>query len=235
MTFVQAGEVIAGADGVTHTHVTCFRCEHKGHYANKCPNDPNTTLLQAEAAVAETLLQASQAKAIVADVDNTNPVLDFTFTQLPLRHELVPLSWVLLDNQLTLSVFKNPSFLSNIRRSNSLLMVHTNSGTQISSLVGNIKNFGTVRYNPDCLANIFSLAAVCKLCCITMDTSVEGALWVNCSANSIMYGSGLYYHKAAAAIQSNSNEHVIDHSFVSTVAMNKAQFPRCKIEGADKA
>jgi hypothetical protein len=31
MTFVQAGEVIAGADGVTHTHVTCFRCEHKGH------------------------------------------------------------------------------------------------------------------------------------------------------------------------------------------------------------
>jgi hypothetical protein len=40
MTFVQAGEVIAGADGVTHTHVTCFRCEHKGHNANKCPTVP---------------------------------------------------------------------------------------------------------------------------------------------------------------------------------------------------
>ena len=55
-TFVQAGEVIAGADGVTHTHVTSFRCEHKGHYAEKCPNGSNTTLLQTEAAAAVTPL-----------------------------------------------------------------------------------------------------------------------------------------------------------------------------------
>jgi len=40
MTFVQSGEVVAGADGVTHTGVTCFRCEHTGHYAEKCPNGP---------------------------------------------------------------------------------------------------------------------------------------------------------------------------------------------------
>ena len=65
MTFVQAGEAIAGADGVTHTHVTCFRCEHKGHYANKCPHGPNATLLQAEAANAVTLLQASHTKALL--------------------------------------------------------------------------------------------------------------------------------------------------------------------------
>jgi len=100
MTFVQAGEVIAGADGVTHTRVTCFRCEHKGHYADKCPNGPNVTLLQPEAADAVTLLQASHTKAIVA-ADNTNPVSNFTFTQLPLRHELIPSSWVLLDSQST--------------------------------------------------------------------------------------------------------------------------------------
>jgi len=43
ITFMQAGGVIAGADGVTHTHVTCFRCEHKGHYADKCPDGPNAT------------------------------------------------------------------------------------------------------------------------------------------------------------------------------------------------
>jgi len=111
MTFVQASEVITGADGVTHTHVTCFRCEHKGHYANKCPDGPNATLLQTEAAAAVTLLQASHTEAIVAGVDDTNPVLEFTFTQLPSRHELILLSWVLLDSQLTVSVFKNPKFL----------------------------------------------------------------------------------------------------------------------------
>ena len=107
MTFAQAGEVIAGADGVTHTHVTCFCCEHKGHYADKCPNGPNATLLQTEAAAAMTLLQASHTKAVVA-ADNTNPVPDFTFTQLPSRHELIPSSWVRLDSQSTVSVFKNP-------------------------------------------------------------------------------------------------------------------------------
>ena len=51
-----------------------------------------------------TLLQASHTEAIVA-ADNTNPVSDFTFIQLPLRHELIPSSWVLLDSQLTVLVF----------------------------------------------------------------------------------------------------------------------------------
>jgi len=110
MTFVQSGEVIAGADGVTHTGVTCFRCEHKGHYADKCPDGPNVTLLQAEAAAAVTLLQASHTEAVVADDDNTNHEdSDFTFTQLPSHHELIPLSWVLLNSQSTVSVFKNPN------------------------------------------------------------------------------------------------------------------------------
>jgi len=45
----------------------------------------------------------------------------------------------------------------------------------------------------------------------------------------IEYDSGLYYHNAAAAVQPNSNENVIDY------ANNKAQFPRRKVEGADKA
>jgi len=143
MTFVQSGEVVAGNDDVTHTGVNCFRCEHKGHYADKCPNGPNSTLLQTKAAAAVTLLQASHTKAIIA-ADNTNPVSDFTFTQLPSRHELIPSSWVLLDTQSTVSVFKNPNFLTNIRRSNNHLNVHTNGSTQVLLLVGDIKSFGTV-------------------------------------------------------------------------------------------
>jgi len=125
MTFVQSGEVIAGADGVTHTGVThtgvtCFRCEHKGHYADKCPGGPNATLHQAEAAAALTLLHASHNEATVADDDNTNnEVSDFTFTHLPSRNELIPSSWVPLNSQSTVSVFKDPKFPSNIRRSNS--------------------------------------------------------------------------------------------------------------------
>jgi len=51
----------------------------------------------------------------------------------------------------------------------------------------------------------------------------------------IEYRLGLYYHDADAAVQPYSNENVIDYSFVSTVANNKAQFPHRVIEGADKA
>ena len=40
MTVVQSGEVIAGADGVTHTGVTCFRCEHKGLTPTSAPTVP---------------------------------------------------------------------------------------------------------------------------------------------------------------------------------------------------
>jgi len=72
-----------------------------------------------------------------------------------------------------------------------------------------------------------------------MDTSAEAALCVHRSDGLIMkfikYGLGLYYHDAAAAVQPNSDEIIIDYYFVSTVAINKAQFPRRKIEGADKA
>jgi hypothetical protein len=134
-----------------------------------------------------TLLQASHIEAIVADDANANhDVSDFTFTQFPSYHELISSSWVLFDSQLTVLVFKNPNFLTNIRRSNRQLKVHTNGGTQISSLVGDIKNFCTVWYNPDSLANIFSLAAVRKLCRITMDTSVEAALCVHHSDGLIV-------------------------------------------------
>ena len=116
---------------------------------------PNATLLQVEAANTVTLLQASHIEAIVADDANANhDVSDFTFTQFPSYHELISSSWVLFDSQLTVLVFKNPNFLTNIRRSNRQLKVHTNGGTQISSLVGESKNFGAAWYNPDSLANI---------------------------------------------------------------------------------
>ena len=75
-----------------------------------------------------------------------------------------------------------------------------------------------------------------------MDTSVEAALCVHRSDGLIMkfieyglYKSGLCHHDTAAAVQPNFNVNVIDYYFVSTVANNKAQFPRRKIEGADKA
>jgi len=104
MTFVQSGEVIAGADGVTHTGVTCFRCGQKDITLTSAPAVPTPPSSKLKLL---TLLQASYTEVIVADDNNANhAVSDFTFIQLPSRHELIPSSWVLLDSQSTVSVFK---------------------------------------------------------------------------------------------------------------------------------
>jgi len=176
MTIIQAGEIIAGFDGITRDTVLSFLCQNKGHYADQCPNGAN-----AATSDAVQLLQADQHTTNTRVTDDACPSIElseFTFTQLTEHYDLIPSSWVLLDSQSTVLVFKNPSFLSNILRSNNQLKVYTNGGTQLLSLIGDIKNFGTVWYNPNSLANIFSLAAVRKICRITIDTDVEPALCV---------------------------------------------------------
>ena len=104
---------------------------------------------------------------------------DFTFHQDDIRHSIIPDTWILLDSQSTVSVFNNRKLLSNIRPSKNALRVHTNGGTQISSQLGTVANFGDVWFNPASLANILSMAAVRKVCRITMDTSVEAAMNVH--------------------------------------------------------
>ena len=72
----------------------------------------------------------------------------------------IPKHWVLLDSQSTVSVFNNARYLTNIRTADKQLKAISNGGTQISTQIGHIANFGTVWYNPDSLANILSLSEV---------------------------------------------------------------------------
>jgi len=95
------------------------------------------------------------------------------------RYDLIPPSWVLLDSQSTVSVFRNKHLLSSVRDSDHSMKVFTNGGTQTSSMVGEVRNFGTVWYNPNSLANILSLAEVRKKFRVTMDSAIEAALCVH--------------------------------------------------------
>jgi hypothetical protein len=85
---------------------------------------------------------------------------DFPFHQRDKRYSIIPDTWILLDSQSTVSILKNSKFLSNIRLSLNKLRVHTNGGTQFSSQMGTITNFGDVWFNEESLANILSMAAV---------------------------------------------------------------------------
>jgi hypothetical protein len=139
--------------------------------------------------------------------------------------------------------------LKNIRPSTRQLTVLTNGGTQVSTMLGDIPNFGSVWFNPASIANILSLAAVRKVCRVTMDTAVEAAMFVHKLNGDLMkfeeFHSGLYYHDTAASVQHtatttttsppNTSETVNAYALVTTVAANKAMFTRREIEGADKA
>ena len=61
----------------------------------------------------------------------------------------IPDTWILLDSQSTVSIFRNAKFLRNIRNSRTKLVVDTNGGKQVSTMIGDLKNFGPVWYNPD--------------------------------------------------------------------------------------
>ena len=201
MTFTQTtGTITPGADGTTSAHTTCFKCESLGHYANNCPVETGTTMFQ----VSPTILSVPNG---------------LLFNQH--TGSIIPPQWVLLDSQSTVSVFHNPIFLTNIRPSSKKLTVFRNGGTQVSSLEGDLTNFGTVWYNPQSLANILSLAAVRKVCRVTMDSSIEPSISVHRSNGGIMkffeYGSGLYYHDPFVASLSLTHPPG-DFSFVSTVA-----------------
>jgi hypothetical protein len=58
------------------------------------------------------------------------------------------------------------------------MRVYTKGGSQDTQMIGDLPGFGTVWYNEGSLANILSLAAVRKVCRITMDSQTEVAIIV---------------------------------------------------------
>ena len=88
-------------------------------------------------------------------------------------------------------------------------------------------NFGglTVWYNPNCLANILSLAIVSDAYRVTLDTEIENALQVHISEHHVIkfhrVNSGLYAFDANSVDMSKLRT---AFSFLSTVASNKQQF-----------
>ena len=165
-----------GSNGVLHRGITCFKCNHKGHYSDLCPSN---IIAGAQH------LQMNVKDPEPPDITDAHDY-EFSFAQPLARHEPIPNTWILLDSQSTVCVFNNKRLLSNIRQSPRPLEVSTNGGPQVSTLIGDIKNFGTVWYNPQSLANILSLAEVRLRCRCVMDTAIEPAIHVHKANGTVM-------------------------------------------------
>jgi hypothetical protein len=67
-----------------------------------------------------------------------------------------------LDSQSTVDVFSNAMLLKDIHESESSMKIHCTAGVTATNLVGTLPGYGTVWYHPTGIANILSLARVCK-------------------------------------------------------------------------
>ena len=243
LTFAQTEDGVPGRDGISHPGITCFNCHRRGHYARQCPiasDSPQHQMFQVTGL--DFCFPVNNDACLSDDAAYDHELL---FTQHAIGRT-IPAHWILLDSQSTVSVFRNRLFLRNIRPSARPLKVHTNGGTQVSHLVGDLTNFGTVWYNPDSLANILSLAQVRQQCRITMDTAVEPALVVHHTDGSCMkfieYDTGLYYFDASSGLSdpssladNPSSLPVTPYSFVHTVADNLRAYSRAQVQGANQA
>ena len=78
--------------------------------------------------------------------------------------QAVPLTWILLDSQLTLYLITNLRILLNIRkvRREDTIRVHYNSGVKVVDRVGYLPGYGTFWYELTGIANILSMLRVTK-------------------------------------------------------------------------
>jgi hypothetical protein len=236
LSFLQSAQLIPGDDGETHNGIKCFGCNKYGHFANHCPdNEPSGAVQLLQIADGEAPYQSNFSFLHVGDANAA-------FVLAQAGRGIIPPTWILLDSQSTASVFNNRALLTNIRKSPRSLKVYTNGGTQITTELGSVRNFGDVWYNPESLANILSMAEVRKVCRITMDTSIEACMNVHRRDGSVMkfqeYRSGLYYFDSAAAaegVKDTTSPTVTDYLFLNTVASNKDAFTQREIQGADRA
>ena len=83
----------------------------------------------------------------------------------------IPDSWILLDSQSTVDVFKNKKLPKNIHDAKKALSLHCNAGIATVDKIGDLPGYGTVWFYKDGIANILSLNNVKKKYRVTYDST----------------------------------------------------------------
>ena len=119
--------------------------------------------------------------------------------------------------------------------------VHTNGGTQISSMVADYPRLSiTIWYNKDSLAIIFSLAAVKKLYRVTIDTAEEAVMHVHVAANNVtafveMPNGSSYHDTDFPNYRSHQLSNHVSYYYYFNTVVSRIKLCTCwKIKDADK-
>jgi hypothetical protein len=249
-----------GGRGRYMSHVRCYNCGQTGHLSYDCPVDNDEhqhsaeTNLQegeeqgdADDETAEQFLTNAAASGAFDEGDH-----HFTFqisgceatSSVTLKlseNAMIPKTWILLDNQSTVDVFANPRLLSNIRKTEKTLHIHTQTGVGSTNLQGDLEGYGTVWYHKEGIANILSLQNVRARHVVTFDSHNRNEFIVHKENGEAprrfrMSPRGLYYMDTAGGVtllstvaEKKAPEGV---TLLSTVAEKKAQYTQADYERA---
>ena len=169
---------LKGTNNSFYPGITCRICGLKGHFQSHCPIATATT--------PENRVPRS------GNDDNTTGQQEVSFHRSGIllnQHSDTHINpnWVLLDSESTDHIFCNKSFLTDVgpTTDGESLRLHTSGGSLDTHQKGRFGGF-TVWYNPNCLANILSLALVSDQYRVTLDTETENAFSVHISAGHVM-------------------------------------------------
>lgn len=192
--------------------ITCFKCGEKGHYSPDCPSSGDSQSVRSGITQATTGTTPESGTTLLmhgiaeGEFDHEQyqflqhgEVVTGTVLEMHQHNASIPDSWVLLDSQSTIDVFRSKELLHNVRQSPTRMRIHSNAGTTVTDMVGDYPGYGTVWYDPKGIANILSMSQmVTKGYGVQYDSKVGNKFIVhdpegNLYGTFVQAAQGLYY------------------------------------------
>ncbi len=117
----------------------------------------------------------------------SNVIILAQLTDHPIAPACCPTNknYVLLDSQLTVNLFSNPDCVTNIRLAGTLIRVHCNKGTMLTTKQANFGNT-EVYFDSNGIANVLSLFCFGQKYRITYDSQDRGGVFQVFTAKGVM-------------------------------------------------